>query len=279
MLCKACNIENADDARFCYTCGIDMTTEKRFSTKKTINQRRRLNKYKYHRSSIVDRIFSQKLLLISGSIFFVLAVVYLADPKIFDASTPSVQEEKSDNSVVELKVKEIASKFVCTCGSCGEESLDICSCNRAIQERQMIRDYLLDGEGPNQIIKIISESFGGLKASQSGTKLGIVRQPGNKIDLSAMNKISLVQSDDSSSDVNIATSADLNEILSHFRCPCGQCGMGELKDCECSHPKGATEVKAFVKKKINEGRFTVNQLIDEIDNTFGGKKIVTSMRN
>jgi hypothetical protein len=38
-----------------------------------------------------------------------------------------------------------------------------------------------------------------------------------------------------------ATPEDRIEIFSHFSCPCGQCGVDELKDCSCQHPRGATE--------------------------------------
>ncbi len=70
----------------------------------------------------------------------------------------------------------------------------------------------------------------------------------------------------------IATIIDSDEIYSQFRCPCGQCGMDELKDCTCKHPRGATEVKAFVQSKIAEGKYTVAQIMDEIEMKYGSRK-------
>lgn len=74
-------------------------------------------------------------------------------------------------------------------------------------------------------------------------------------------------------DTKLATMADRNEILSHFYCSCGKCGKDDLKDCDCSHPGGAKEIKAFVDKKINEKTYTVDQLITAIENIYGGKKL------
>jgi hypothetical protein len=70
----------------------------------------------------------------------------------------------------------------------------------------------------------------------------------------------------------VTTAADRIEIFSHFRCPCGQCGIEELKDCECNHPRGAMEVKAFVDAKIAAGKYTVAEVVNEVELKYGGKK-------
>ena len=62
------------------------------------------------------------------------------------------------------------------------------------------------------------------------------------------------------------------EVFSHFRCSCGQCGMDDLKACTCQHPRGAKEVKAFVERRIAEGKLTVARLIREVDEKYGGRK-------
>ncbi|HEY4611859.1 MAG TPA: hypothetical protein VII11_02630, partial [Bacteroidota bacterium] len=69
-----------------------------------------------------------------------------------------------------------------------------------------------------------------------------------------------------------ATLADQQEIYTHFSCPCGQCGIDELKDCNCSHPKGAQEVKAFAVGKIRDGRYTVADVLGEIEKKYGRRK-------
>lgn len=71
----------------------------------------------------------------------------------------------------------------------------------------------------------------------------------------------------------IALASNKYTIYSAFYCPCGQCGIDELKDCNCPHPKGAKEVKKFIDEKINENKFTVNEIIEIVDQKYGGKKI------
>lgn len=70
----------------------------------------------------------------------------------------------------------------------------------------------------------------------------------------------------------IATAADRIEIFSRFKCPCGQCGIDELKDCGCAHPRGATEVKSFVDQKIAENKYTIAQITKQVEDKYGGKK-------
>jgi len=65
----------------------------------------------------------------------------------------------------------------------------------------------------------------------------------------------------------------MNLITEQFKCPCGQCNIEELKECNCNHPRGATEVKGFITNKINENIYTVDQIIDMVNKTYGGKKI------
>ena len=48
-----------------------------------------------------------------------------------------------------------------------------------------------------------------------------------------------------------ATISDKLTIYSTFNCPCGRCGIDELKDCNCEHPGGAKEIKRFVDEKIS----------------------------
>ena len=75
-----------------------------------------------------------------------------------------VREIKSDDPKVETKVVGVASQFECSCGSCGEKRLDTCDCERAIKERNMIRDSLQAGKTPTQVIEILDQAYGGKKA-------------------------------------------------------------------------------------------------------------------
>ena len=71
---------------------------------------------------------------------------------------------------------------------------------------------------------------------------------------------------------SIATTEFEPNIYSQFLCPCGKC-KDELKSCACAHPNGATEVKAFIDQQISQQTFTVEQVIDMVQEKYGGRKI------
>lgn len=72
----------------------------------------------------------------------------------------------------------------------------------------------------------------------------------------------------------IATADHKIQIFSKFFCPCGKCGVkDDLADCHCKHPHGAEEVKSFVDNLIAKHKYTVAQIVDQVDKKYGGRKV------
>jgi hypothetical protein len=70
-----------------------------------------------------------------------------------------------------------------------------------------------------------------------------------------------------------ATMADRDDIVAQFTCPCGRCRVrDELRDCQCTHPGGAKEIKTFISERIREGVMTPMQIVDMVSERFGGRK-------
>jgi hypothetical protein len=156
----------------------------------------------------------------------------------------SVVEVKSNNPALEAQVSKLASEFMCTCGNCSNETLDQCICENAQKARQIIRTSLLAGRPMVQIVATIDSSFGGRIEKQTGEI---------KVD-------------------EILPAAQRTEVLSHFRCPCGKCGMENLAECECDHPRGGREVRGFLDRKLSEKQYSSIQLIAEIEKVYGKKR-------
>ncbi len=57
-------------------------------------------------------------------------------------------------------------------------------------------------------------------------------------------------------------------VAKHFKCACGGCGELPLATCECDMPKGAVEMKTFIRERLSEG-FSVNQVIELLDRRYG----------
>ncbi|MEW6509830.1 MAG: hypothetical protein AB1428_02600 [Bacteroidota bacterium] len=209
-----------------------------------------------------------------GLLAGVFVVILSVEPFVRKGPSPQprIVETRSSDSRLEAKVMDIASKFVCSCGSCGEQPLEICTCPTAIQERQFIRDAVQSGKENHQIVAAVNTTYGWLKPDSVAQQSDAVRTNGLRKALlpPATSPFSLADPVRvNGTEKKIAISADRDEIFSHFQCPCGQCGVDDLKTCSCTHPRGATEVKGFVDRRIAENNATVAQLVDEVEARYG----------
>lgn len=276
MICKQCEAENREEVRFCANCGIEMKRPHHQLSHKHHHEQKPPKKKEKREDTRLKWHPALVGLLIIGAVTIFLTILYITgNPPGRKLQPPPVIEQRSTDPEIEARVIEVASKFICSCGTCGEQPLDICTCNRAVEERQFIRNYLQAGQTNEQIIAALNNVFGWIKpefaslydslakASGKPTKVTVPKPDGNTL-FSPTSKIT--------GNEKIAVAANRVEIFSYFKCPCGQCGIEALKECECNHPHGAQEVKRFVDDKIREGKYTVAQLINEVENKYGGRK-------
>lgn len=272
--CPICGVENSRDDKYCMACGADMRRHHVKQPKHQSHQSKQNNKngrhaarrFKWTPATIVA-------LLLVGVLGFIgfLELVKEKPP----APPPPFVEAKTNDAKLEAKVLDVASKFICSCGTCGEKPLDTCTCDKAAEERQFIRTNLQAGQTPELIIAAVMNTYGWLKpefAAKYDSTNAIKTRLNTPAARSQPQNVFPTQTVKMSDGNKIATITDSDEIYSHFRCPCGQCGMDDLKVCTCKHPRGATEVKAFVQAKIAEGTRTIAQIMDELEVKYGSKK-------
>lgn len=60
-------------------------------------------------------------------------------------------------------VARVAARFACSCGTCGEKRLDICSCETAQAERAFIQEQLRNGRSEAEAADAVNKKYGGLK--------------------------------------------------------------------------------------------------------------------
>jgi hypothetical protein len=200
-----------------------------------------------------------------------LAVVALNSLFNKDVDSQYPLETKSSNPLVEAEVFNIASKFVCSCGTCNEESLEVCKCGRAIEERQFIRDYVERNQKKENIVYALASKYGFLKSQFAGEFKQV-----DKSKIFETNQIIIPNNNLENINIGLNKTASVTDrvtIYSAFRCNCGKCGIDELKDCDCSHPRGAQEVKKFIDENISTNKYTVQEVIELVNSKYGGKKI------
>ncbi len=57
-------------------------------------------------------------------------------------------------------------------------------------------------------------------------------------------------------------------VAANFRCACGGCGELFLIDCTCDMPRGATEEKDFIRRKLQQG-LSLDEVITLVDKEYG----------
>jgi len=101
------------------------------------------------------------LSLLFGLILLIgIAEVFI--PHNHNSIAQRTRETKSTPEV-ESDVIRISSKFICTCGDCSGETLTICKCKYAVNERNLIRELVTKKTQEEKIVKIINAKYGGLK--------------------------------------------------------------------------------------------------------------------
>ncbi|MBS3906161.1 MAG: zinc ribbon domain-containing protein [Syntrophaceae bacterium] len=65
--------------------------------------------------------------------------------------------------------------------------------------------------------------------------------------------------------------AQVIAVAKNFKCPCGGCGELPLETCECDMPRGAVEVKNFIREKLGEGS-SVEQVVELVDQKYAHRK-------
>jgi len=63
-------------------------------------------------------------------------------------------------SIFSTHTLEIAGEFRCSCGTCGEKNLAICTCETALIEKRYIENSLKTGKSHQQIVEEINKIYG-----------------------------------------------------------------------------------------------------------------------
>ncbi len=273
--CTQCGTENDREARFCLKCGHTLAPNEQHRRK--AGSKKRSHQAKKKEAPPPPGSTTEMKVLKVGAVFFVLFIIYMLLPEkkqpdlrqpVSNIQPPVLAEQKSNDPRLEAEVLDIAAKFICSCGTCGEQPLQTCTCDVAIAERQFIRKELQAKNDPESIIRLVNEKYGWIKP-QYTEKYGAGKsRPRLEKRLPDTPGLSIL---DDKTDVAPATPSDRLAIISSFACTCGQCGIDELKDCNCNHPGGAREVKAFIDQKISEGKYSKENIVEIVDARYGNR--------
>lgn len=186
----------------------------------------------------------------------VLVVVFIQNSK---ETHPAQQAIPVADRAFDMQVYDVASKFLCSCGSCQDNELASCTCPTAIEEKAFIDDHLKRGVSKSEVIRHVNNQYGHIKSEF--VSLLASPEPTVKSTMpiveTVMNQPSVFSVED-----------HVKEIATRFYCACKQCDH-ILAECTCEHPKGAGEMKAFIRLKIAQKRFTTKEIVQAVEQEYG----------
>lgn len=279
ITCTNCGKENQPSNKFCENCGNSLSRAKNddkheqrnrkpvnSKSSKTSPHNRNKRKVNSKKLNFIDIIEQNKTVTVL--ILFIIGFGVLQIFKTEEIPQRNTflnrQNATPTGGIGATRVDILASKFICSCGTCGELPLESCNCPTAVEEKNFIQQKINEKLSDNEIIAAVNAKFGWIKP-QFAYLLSAADQnadKGNKNDGEL-----IVPSG------KIATIVDRDYIIGQFKCACGQCGIDELLECNCNHIRGAKEVKAFIDKKIAEKKFTPEEIINIVNQVYGGLKV------
>jgi cytochrome c-type biogenesis protein CcmH/NrfF len=242
MVCPKCGTENRKGVNFCTACG--------GALKKAPHVQRR--------AAFSGRWSSKAIAAGVGTLIIAVGLaVFISRGMGPDRARQADATSKPVARPVSLAVRNVASKFICGCGECDNLDLADCTCPSAIEGRELIDRELKRKTPEQEVIKLVNGRYGRIKLQYASLVAGASSEPPAATPAPAKPS------------GGIATEADARWIASQFICPCGQCQDHALSECDCRHPKGATEIKAFIQYKISQKRHTAEEIVKAVAGEYG----------
>ncbi|NOZ79491.1 MAG: hypothetical protein GXP48_10015 [Acidobacteria bacterium] len=157
----------------------------------------------------------------------------------------SVRNEVLSAEIRDPRVGEVERKFLCPCGNCDLE-LSECTCdnaNGALEMKKTIVALLDSGLNVKAVVATLTSRFpGSLRDSKAVPET--VEEP-----------------------VKAASGDSFARVVAKLDCVCGNCRK-TLAECDCAHPDGAAEVKAFIRQRLAEG-FNDSDVLSAVKRVYG----------
>ena len=165
--CNSCGTHNEPDSAFCANCGARLSAD--VSAAPPVRERPKRQPLKTQKGRYVPPVRKRGYIVTAltalGAIILIIVVSQRSKRGSISEGQVAVVETKLQDPVDESKAMQIAEKFDCSCGTCGDLSLDTCTCPTALKEREFIRKSVEEGTGSDQIIAAVNKTYGHMKSN------------------------------------------------------------------------------------------------------------------
>jgi hypothetical protein len=166
--CSNCGTENENTSNFCVKCGSNLKHQHN-SSSKIRNKRPKRIRHNINTQNNLNLFHELKKykVVVAAVIALFAFLVFKSVPKTEEYNNAKLPSRNNYNSLAanvnsDSRITEIADKFVCSCGAC-KDSLEICNCDKAIEERNFIKDKLDKKISEDGIIVALANKYGMLK--------------------------------------------------------------------------------------------------------------------
>jgi hypothetical protein len=172
--CTECGTENQLNNKFCINCGAELNYKQ--SNKASVQpvniKNKKQQKHKQHKKYVQEKNFNliddiKKHKIAAAAVIVVIGYLLFQvipqEPEVRNVTSRFPQTNIPVNSG-NTKLNEIASKFVCSCGTCGELSLETCTCPTAKEEHSLINTMLSQNISTDEIVIAVAKKYGWLKS-------------------------------------------------------------------------------------------------------------------
>ena len=172
--CRSCGMRNDPDSAFCANCGARLSADPSAAARIRETPKRtppKASKGRYV-PPVRRRSYMASALAAVGVVILVIVISQRSRNDSLSERQVAVVETKvskiplaGQNPVEESKAMQIAKKFDCSCGTCGDLSLDTCECPTAVKEREFIRKSVEQRMASDQIIAAVNKTYGHMKSN------------------------------------------------------------------------------------------------------------------
>jgi len=170
--CASCGHPNPVEYQFCVNCGSRLRKlpkeKNRSQAKKSKKKAKKAPKENDVSSSKKNEYILYSLLSIFILVLLFLAVMNKNSTENERTQKINIMELQDRDPLIEANFLEVADKFQCSCGACGETTLTTCECPTAEREKQFIREALKQGISVKETIALVQSKFGWIKPEYQG---------------------------------------------------------------------------------------------------------------
>ncbi len=173
--CPSCGCENTKAASLCENCGSKLQRISSYPQGKLSGRKQGKSKKNKPEDLRLSKVIREHKVISAAIIILLGFLVYQSIPKTVGHNDSYYEPAGVKGSIVSIMSDSISAavvkSFDCSCGDCND-SLEVCTCSKAAEERTFIQRKAAQKLSVEGIITAVNNKYGGLKVPSELIKGG-----------------------------------------------------------------------------------------------------------